>query len=50
MSGEYQVLCKLKEIWWYLGKEYPQEERALKEIRKARTMTQYEAAARRILL
>ena len=46
---DYQALCKLKEIWWYLGKEYPEKERALRQIRKAGKRSEYEEAVRRIL-
>ena len=45
-SGELVLVNRMKEIWAYMGRSFSGSERYLKEIRKARTMTAYEAAVR----
>ena len=48
MSGEQNVLFKMKELWSYFGESFPGKERALKKIRKAGNMAQFEAAVREV--
>lgn len=45
LSGERDVLFKMKELWSYLGRLFPDGEKYLKKIRKAQRMTEYRAAA-----
>lgn len=44
MSGDQNVLFKMKELWTYFGESFPGKEKALKKIRKAGNLAQYEAA------
>lgn len=44
LSGERDVLFKLKELWSYFGKLFPDGEKYLKKIRKAQHMAEYQAA------
>ncbi len=46
MSGDQNTLFKMKELWTYFGESFPGKEKALKKIRKAGNMVQYEAAVR----
>lgn len=46
--GDKNVLFKMKEIWCYLGNLFPQNEKALKRIRKAERLEKYEAAVKEI--
>jgi len=43
-SGERPVLCRMKEIWSYLRRMFPDSERQWKAIRKAGKLRDYEAA------
>ena len=47
--GDKVVLNHMKELWAYMGKLFPDGAKCLKEIRKAGTRVQYEAAVRVIL-
>ena len=49
MSGDRPVLFKMKELWVYWGEQFPGEEKALKQIRKAQRLADYESAARYLL-
>ena len=49
LSGERDVLFKLKEIWGYIGQTMTGVEKELKAIKKSTTLTQYDAAVRSIL-
>lgn len=49
LSGERDVLFKMKELWYYLGKLFPDGERYLKTIRKAQHLTQYGQAVAALL-
>ena len=42
MSGDANVLFKMKEFWVFLGEQFPEEERLLKKIRKANRLEEYE--------
>ncbi|MGI5932644.1 MAG: tRNA dihydrouridine synthase [Eubacterium sp.] len=44
MSGDLQVMCKMKEIWGYLGSRFPDSGKYIRKIRKARTIAEYEGA------
>ena len=41
ISGERNVLFKMKEFWAYFGKNFPGKEKELKKIRKAQKLTVY---------
>lgn len=47
--GDKNVLFKMKEIWCYLGKSFPEKEKALKKIRKAERLEKYKAAVEELL-
>ncbi|MBQ7432613.1 MAG: tRNA-dihydrouridine synthase family protein [Lachnospiraceae bacterium] len=49
LSGERDVLFKLKELWFYLGRLFPDQERELREVKRARKLSEYEDAVRRII-
>lgn len=49
LSGERDVLFKLKELWFYLGRLFPEEGTELKKIRKAQSLPEYRAAVRNLL-
>lgn len=48
-SGERDVLFKLKELWFYLGRLFPGGEAELKKIRKAQKLPEYQTAVRNLL-
>ena len=48
-GAEKQLLDKMKELWTYLGENYPDKKRALKELKKARRKADYRAALLEIL-
>lgn len=48
MSGEKNVLFKMKEFWAYAGVQFPGEEKALKKIKKAARLCDYEQAVREL--
>lgn len=43
LSGDRDVLFKMKEIWLYLSKNFPESEKILKKIRKTKTLCEYQA-------
>lgn len=49
MSGEVPVLFKMKEIWTYLGKSFPGQEKLVKKILKSKHLLEYEMLAREII-
>ena len=49
LSGERDVLFKLKELWFYLGRLFPEGGTELKKIRKAQSLSEYWAAVRNLL-
>ena len=49
LSGERDVLFKLKELWFYLGRLFPEGGTELKKIRKAQSLSEYRAAVRNLL-
>ncbi len=48
MLGETNTLYKMKELWIYMGRFFPDTERILKEIRKAESFMEYDIAVNRI--
>ena len=44
-SGDRPVLGKMKELWFYMGCLFPEPARHIKRMRKARTVSEYAAAA-----
>lgn len=48
-SGARPVLCRMKEVWSYLRRSLPENERAWKALRKASSLREYEAAVRQML-
>lgn len=49
MSGEKNVLFKMKEFWVYAEKLFPEEKKLMKEIKKASHLCDYEIAVRKLL-
>ena len=47
-SGERPVLCRMKEIWSYLRRSLPGNERAWKALRKSSGLREYESAVRQM--
>ncbi|MCR5250947.1 MAG: tRNA-dihydrouridine synthase family protein [Lachnospiraceae bacterium] len=48
-GDENTVLYRMKELWSYLGQNFPEKDAALKKLRKAKNRPEYEAAKRDIL-
>ena len=48
MSGEKNVLFKMKEFWVYAGHSFPGAEKCLKKIKKASRLAEYEGAVSEI--
>jgi len=49
LPGSAVVLSHMKELWFYMGKLFPDGGKCLKEIRRAGSRAQYEAAVRVLL-
>ena len=49
LSGERDVLFKMKELWYHLGVNYPEHKKALETIRKCKTADEYRRALNEIL-
>ncbi len=49
MSGERNTLFRMKELWSYLGERFPDGEKALKRLRKATRIPEYQAAVSEVL-
>lgn len=49
MSGDRNVLFRMKEIWAHLAGLFPDNEKEIKKIQKATRVVEYKAAAREIL-
>ena len=45
LYGDRPVLGKLKELWFYLACQFPEPEKYMKRIRKAKTLVEYQDAA-----
>ena len=50
LPGPAPLLGKMKELWFYMGSNFVDSDRLLKEIRKARTIVQYQAAVRTLFI
>lgn len=48
MSGEKNVLFKMKELWFYLGMQFDGIDKPLKKIKKANSLMEYQAAVMEI--
>lgn len=48
-SAETALINRMKELWTFLGKAYADDEHYLKQIRKAQTLVQYQAAVRMLM-
>ena len=48
MGSEKDALFKMKEVWSYLGKMFPESERELKKVRKANRPEEYQEVVRRV--
>lgn len=46
LPGAAPLIGKMKELWFYMGRNFADSDRFLKEIRKARDLVRYEAAVR----
>lgn len=42
LSGEKNVLFKMKELWYYLGQMFTEPEKYMKKIKKAKNLAEYE--------
>lgn len=49
LSGDTHVLYKMKELWCYMGDLFPDGKKALKKIKKASKLVDYDAAVRELL-
>lgn len=49
LSGDTHVLYKMKELWCYMGDLFPEGKKALKKIKKASKLADYDAAVRELL-
>lgn len=48
MSGDMNVLYKMKELWFYMIMLFPNQEKTLKKIKKAKRLAEYDAAIREL--
>jgi hypothetical protein len=48
LSGDRNVLFKMKELWTYLGNLWPEGEKYLKAIRKAKSCSEYEICVKKM--
>ena len=46
MSGDKNVLFKMKELWFYMGSLFGEDKKAMKKIKKAQRLPEYQAAVR----
>ncbi len=49
LSGDKQVLMKLKELWSYLGQSYPDKEKVLKQLLKCTTLQELKILQEQII-
>ena len=50
LPGQAPILGKMKELWFYMGRNFTGADRCLKEIKKAKNEIQYRAAVRTLFL
>lgn len=48
LNSEKDALFKMKEVWFYLGKMFPEAEKTLKKVKKANKPEEYQEAVRRV--
>lgn len=48
LNSEKDALFKMKEVWFYLGKMFPDAEKGLKKVKKANRPEEYREAVRRV--
>ena len=48
MSGDRNVLFKLKELWFYVASNFDEPERIIRKVRKAQSCLEYEAVVNNI--
>lgn len=48
MSGDRNVLFKMKEVWFYMGQSFVDADKYLKEIRKANRLSEYRSIVERL--
>lgn len=49
MSGDKNVLFKMKELWFYMGSLFEDNKKAMKKIKKAQRLPEYQAAVRELM-
>lgn len=49
LSGDHNVLCKMKELWFYLFQSLPGQEKAAKEMKKTKDLPAYKRLVKEIL-
>ena len=49
MSGDMNVLFKMKELWFYMIMLFPGQEKVLKKIKKAKKLAEYDAAIKELM-
>lgn len=49
MSGDMNVLYKMKELWFYMIMLFPNQDKVLKKIKKAKKLVEYDATIRELL-
>ena len=50
LPGPAPLLGKMKELWFYMGRNFAEADRYLKEIRKAKDLVRYQAAVRTLFV
>ena len=48
MSGDKNVLFKMKELWFYMGSLFGEDKKAMKKIKKAQRLPEYRAAVQEL--
>ena len=48
MSGDKNVLFKMKELWFYMGNLFGEDKKAMKKIKKAQRLPEYQGAVREL--
>lgn len=46
LSGDRDVLFKMVDLWFYVGRNFPGEEKTLKKLRRSKNMTEYDSAVK----
>lgn len=49
LSGDTHILFKMKEVWTYIRRLFPDEDKLLKKLMKAKTVSEYEIISRQIV-